>query len=448
MSNTLSVRVGLLSACRKERMESALVARSLLGMLRGPREEMDSIIIGWHKAAVANRRTTGGKLKYPMPFHNGDIDMHANDGSCSNTSGIASTLNDAKICQEGMRKVMGVTSYKMSTTIRNAESSNSDTPVVPRIHGLAGKRSNNSLDRRPEVKAALEDHFDTLCKSAIEENGVFYLPEKYKSYPSCYDIFIKGREPCAGGLGGCDGDNPMLAKNHQKRMLSLQTYKNKWKTEYSHLKLFKHRGKAGDEGDGYGDTALKGGDNITGDLGEEEGGGVNAAADGSGEGGGMIMDDAEFAVEYNREVSDSSATPADDGLRRGGNGDVGGANIDIAEADIDHFEGGDCDLDIGGDDIDGEGGGEGGGGGGGSSCGPGGKARGIFDANTDDCVRQVGGGGGRGMTIGTVDAGNDERTCEEVTETASVIGGSEERKGGVIAGKYSTNHDGDSCTLD
>ena len=52
------------------------------------------------------------------------------------------------------------------------------------------------------------------------------------------------------------------------------------------------------------------------------------------------------------------------------------------------------------------------------------------------------------MTIGTVDAGNDERTCEEVTETASVIGGSEERKGGVIAGKYSTNHDGDSCTLD
>ena len=439
------------------------VARYLVDMLRKPdmKDVKKSTIIGWYEQAVANRTESesSGRLLFPLPFNNSDSDIR----------GIIDTLKDAKICQRGLCKVMGVTKYFMNS-IRKAASS--ATLVALPSHGLTGKPSNHSLD--PELQSALEDHLATLCKSAIPEHemglqtNLVYLPEsdEYRSYQSCYNIFIEGRESCSRGLGGNDGDEPMLVENHQKQKVCYNTYMNAWRANYPHLKLMKQKGKAEKEGDGFGDSALKGGENITGDLGGEEGDGINAAADGSGGGGGAMIDDADVSVEYNdfgggdggvREVSDSSTarqegragvdTPADDGLRGRGSGDDGGANIDTGEADKDHLGGGDDldgDLDLDGDigcDIDGEGGGEGGGGGGGgggSTCGLGGTVRGILDARTDDCLRQVGSGGSGGATIGTVDADNDQRACEEVIET--VIGGSEERKEEVMA-------DEDRCTL-
>lgn len=111
------------------------VARYLVGMLKDCPEEKKFIIIEWNKFVVANQMKTGGKLYYPMPSHAGDINLHENDGSCSNTIGVVSTLKDAKVCQQGMCKVMGVTTYFLNS-IRKAVSL--AMPVAPPSHGLMG----------------------------------------------------------------------------------------------------------------------------------------------------------------------------------------------------------------------------------------------------------------------------------------------------------------------
>ena len=455
------------------------VARYVVDMLRNPnmKYEKKSTIVGWYKPAVVNRTESksSSKLLFPLPFKDSVADVHERDGACSNVRGIIDTLKDAKVCQQGMRTVMGVSDRGMKSIRKAAPSA---TLVAPPHHGLSGKASNHSLD--PEMQSALEDHFATLCRSAIPEHemglqtnlGFVYLPEsdEYRSYQTCYQQFAEGQGNFSGGLGDRGRENQLFAE--QKQKVSYQTYRNTWERKYPHLKLMKQRGKAEKEGNGYGWTALKGGDTITGDLGGGEGGGIYAAAaaaaaDGSGTGGGAIIDDADVAVEYDdfggggdgfQDESDSSIgqqggkaggildTPVDDGLRGGFSGDDGGANIDTVEADNDDIGGDNADV----VDIDGEGGGEGGGGsgGGGITFRLGGKARGILYASTDDGLRRVGIGGGGGETTGTVDADNDHRTCVEVTETVSVIGGNEERKNEVMAGKHSTKNDGHTCTLD
>jgi hypothetical protein len=209
----------------------ATVANYKVGLRNKSKHEVDSIIFEWYRYAKSCADEKKGRHKpywYMMPF----------DGTDALANGVdIKEIVTARICQQGMFRVMGITEARMAT-IRQA----SITGVVP-VHASRGRKSNNAMS--DDAHAIMMTHFQELCQIGVQtqptaagEVADINLPLPY-SARGCYRIYLKAlgysvKYSTNGSItvhwdGNEDDEKP--------KYMSATTYFAVWKREFPHLKV-------------------------------------------------------------------------------------------------------------------------------------------------------------------------------------------------------------------
>lgn len=244
-----------------------MVAKYLAGMAMKSKTDKDckeAAVLEWYKYAVANKQHREGRNMYLFPFDASDVVVDESNGN--DPLGVNELLGK-EMCQQGLYRVMGIAKSGSMVRIREAAS----TTGVLRPHGLTGKNGNNTMD--PEMRTALEEHFDELCSlgevratrvmAALVDGGRvmtnrgneadadsnIYLPTS-DGYRPCYRRFMleRGYKTTTADDGKIthtwvgkkdeEGNRVVdVPTADRPTIVCLSTYMNMWKRQYPHLKV-------------------------------------------------------------------------------------------------------------------------------------------------------------------------------------------------------------------